>query len=154
MTRIIVACDDMPACKIFEFVQKNKNESFIVKVNSALADSGASLVGSIQHPNHNNSDRTRRQVMADPKYSDIPNTIANYCYNFARRDNFNKGYCTPEILTVHASGGVSMMKKAVECLPWAKVFAITVLTSIDHQECIRIYRRSPKNRLRYLLKWH
>ncbi|MHB8860638.1 MAG: orotidine-5'-phosphate decarboxylase [Minisyncoccota bacterium] len=51
------------------------------------------------------------------------------------------------IITVHASGGVPMMKAAVEATrdecgtPFAEIYAITVLTSLDDFEIGRIYGR-------------
>lgn len=50
-----------------------------------------------------------------------------------------------KIITVHASGGVPMMKAAVEATfsgcdePMAEIWAITVLTSLDDTEIGRIY---------------
>ncbi len=50
-----------------------------------------------------------------------------------------------KIITVHASGGVPMMKAAVEAIlpggddPMAEIWAITVLTSLDDAEIARIY---------------
>lgn len=48
------------------------------------------------------------------------------------------------IITVHASGGVPMMKAAIDavftdCGPAAEIWAITVLTSLDDEEIGRIY---------------
>ncbi len=48
------------------------------------------------------------------------------------------------IITVHASGGVEMMKAAVEATiiagePAAEIYAITVLTSLDDKETARSY---------------
>ena len=147
MTRIIVACDNMSPTEIYTFAQKNRSKDYLIKINSALAEVGVSLIDSIHHPNHFLPDGSRRQVMADPKYHDIPNTIANYCRNLTSRDPFKRGRNIPEILTVHMSGGVVMMATAQNNLTGSAIYGVGVLTSIGHQTCIEIYRRSPKKQM-------
>lgn len=72
-------------------------------------------------------------LWADLKLHDIPNTVALRARQ-ARRAGVG-------ILTVHASGGVEMMRAAVENGP-PKVLAVTVLTSLDEATCQRIYGKS------------
>ena len=76
------------------------------------------------------------RVMVDPKWHDIPNTVANYCRRLRQTP--------PWGVTVHASGGSEMIKAAVKALEGTKtiVLAITVLTSLK-DECHDIYGRQP-----------
>jgi orotidine-5'-phosphate decarboxylase len=65
-------------------------------------------------------------VMCDLKLYDIPNTVKNRCKRLQKHgDNF-------ELLTVHAHGGIDMMKTAVEIFP-NKIVAVTVLTSFSEE---------------------
>jgi len=61
------------------------------------------------------------QIMLDLKLHDIPATVAGAARSLRP--------LRPEILTVHALGGVAMIRGAVEQLPDTQVAAVTVLTS-------------------------
>lgn len=63
-------------------------------------------------------------IFLDLKFHDIPNTVAKAVQALRPLD--------PAILTVHASGGRSMMEDAKAAAPaGTKVVAVTVLTSLD-----------------------
>ncbi|OAN55147.1 orotidine-5'-phosphate decarboxylase [Magnetospirillum moscoviense] len=71
-------------------------------------------------------------VFLDLKLHDIPNTVAGAMKGVAR--------LAPRLTTIHASGGLAMMKAAVDMAreeaarvgrPATKVLAVTILTSID-----------------------
>jgi orotidine-5'-phosphate decarboxylase len=73
-----------------------------------------------------------KKVMLDLKYHDIPNTVARAC-----EGALNLGV---DLITVHASGGFSMLEEAVKAILTGpggagstkpKLLGITVLTSID-----------------------
>jgi len=64
-----------------------------------------------------------REVMLDLKFHDIPNTVAGAVAS-ARALGCR-------ILTVHAAGGDAMLRAAVEAAGDCRVFAVTVLTSLD-----------------------
>ncbi len=72
------------------------------------------------------------KVMLDLKYHDIPNTVARACEGAMEMG--------VDMLTLHTSGGFSMLEEAVKAvslvsdlkrLPRTKLLGITVLTSID-----------------------
>ena len=68
------------------------------------------------------------RVFLDLKFHDIPNTVAGAIRSASRLG--------VDILDVHASGGLAMMRSAVQAAksaddPSPKVFAVTVLTSLD-----------------------
>lgn len=67
------------------------------------------------------------RIMLDLKLHDIPNTVASALEALAP--------VSPDIVTVHASGGAAMLQAAVErarkVLPGCRLAAVTVLTSLD-----------------------
>lgn len=80
-----------------------------------------------------------RRVFLDLKYHDIPNTVAA-----AVREAAHHGV---SMLTVHAAGGVKMLRAAVQAAhnanPALRVLAVTVLTSMDENDLERIGARGP-----------
>lgn len=73
------------------------------------------------------------RVFLDLKFHDIPNTVAGAAAAAAR--------LKASLLTVHASGGVAMMRAAAEAVrelsPDTRVLAVTVLTSLAQQDLAR-----------------
>jgi orotidine-5'-phosphate decarboxylase len=67
-----------------------------------------------------------RDVFLDLKLHDIPHTVAGAARAVAE--------LAPTYLTVHASGGVAMVRAAVEQLPTTKVAGVTVLTSLSAEQ--------------------
>jgi orotidine-5'-phosphate decarboxylase len=79
------------------------------------------------------------KVFLDLKYHDIPNTVAKASIEAAKLG--------VDILNVHASGGLTMMKEARLALsaaakemniPRPRIIGVTVLTSLDDEELKRI----------------
>lgn len=66
------------------------------------------------------------ELFLDLKLHDIPNTVAGACRSLSKFE--------PKYLTVHASGGIEMMKRAVSELPLTKITAVTVLTSLSKSD--------------------
>lgn len=83
-------------------------------------------------------------VFLDLKLHDIPNTVAKAVQALAPLN--------PAILTVHAAGGREMMRAAKEAAPAnTKVVAVTVLTSLDHDDLASIgVRASPATQVERL----
>ncbi len=70
-------------------------------------------------------------IFLDLKFHDIPNTVAGAIHALAP--------LTPAVLTVHAAGGRSMMEDAKAAAPaGTKVVAVTLLTSLDHDDLTSI----------------
>ena len=74
-------------------------------------------------------------IFLDLKLHDIPNTVASA----ARAVSEIK----PRFLTVHASGGASMVKAAVEAVPHIDITAVTILTSLSEEDLFQIGYANP-----------
>jgi len=84
-----------------------------------------------------------RDVFLDLKLHDIPNTVAGAARSVAD--------LAPDYLTVHASGGPTMVRAAVEVLPGTRVTAVTVLTSLTAEQLAAVgYTGSPRDVVRRL----
>jgi orotidine-5'-phosphate decarboxylase len=70
------------------------------------------------------------QVFLDLKLHDIPATVAGAAKAVSR--------LRPEFLTVHAAGGPSVVRAAVEGAPGTCVAAVTVLTSMGAEDLARV----------------
>ena len=69
-------------------------------------------------------------VFLDLKLNDIPATVAGAARSVAR--------LRPELLTVHAVGGMAAVRAAVEAAPDTKIVAVTVLTSLGDADLERL----------------
>jgi orotidine-5'-phosphate decarboxylase len=69
-------------------------------------------------------------VFLDLKLNDIPATVAGAARSVAR--------LRPELLTVHAVGGMAAVRAAVEAAPATKIVAVTVLTSLGDADLERL----------------
>lgn len=135
---IIVALDGKDWEDTLSVIDPLRPSGCILKVNDLLFDKGiANLVSDLQ---------VYGRVMADLKCHDIPNTVKNTCERLRK--------CPPWAVTVHASGGVEMVRAAVKALEGTptKVLAVTVLTSIDPKTSEEIYRRRPFEQVKALAK--
>lgn len=74
------------------------------------------------------------KVFYDGKFCDIPNTVAG-----AARAVAGLGVWA---FNVHTSAGQLSVREAVQEKGNSKVFGVTVLTSIDNQECIPLFGRT------------
>lgn len=69
-------------------------------------------------------------IFLDLKLHDIPNTVASAAKAIS--------HINPRFLTVHASGGASMVKAAVEAVPQIDITAVTILTSLSEEDLFEI----------------
>lgn len=119
MAKIIVALDGMGVISALSLAKKLAGENVLFKANDLLDDEeGINIIAMLNGYG---------SVMADPKLHDIPNTVKNRVVKYARM--------TPVFITVHASGGIAMMRAAVENCGQSKILAVTVLTSLSEEEC-------------------
>jgi orotidine-5'-phosphate decarboxylase len=75
------------------------------------------------------------EVFLDLKLHDIPATVAAAARAVHRLH--------PDMLTVHAAGGATMVRAAAEAAPSAKIIAVTVLTSLGSADLDRIGLAGP-----------
>lgn len=85
------------------------------------------------------------RIFYDGKFKDIPNTVAGASKAVAKLgvDMFN----------VHASGGVEMMRAAVDNKGESKVLAVTVLTSLSEEDAHSIYGAPSKGKVIEFARW-
>jgi orotidine-5'-phosphate decarboxylase len=75
------------------------------------------------------------EIFLDLKLHDIPNTVASAARAITD--------INPRFLTVHASGGSSMIKAAVEAVPQIDITAVTILTSLSEEDLFEIGYANP-----------
>jgi orotidine-5'-phosphate decarboxylase len=73
---------------------------------------------------------TDSDIFLDLKLHDIPHTVRGAAKAVA--------HLAPKFLTVHASGGESMIKAAVDALPNTKVTGVTILTSLSEADIAEV----------------
>lgn len=136
--RIIVALDVDNLDRALEFVEELYPYVGYFKVGLELLTSeGAPKVTEAIH-------RRGGKIFYDGKFKDIPNTVAG-----ASRAVSKLGV---EMFNVHASGGMEMMKAAVDNKGDSTVLAVTVLTSLSEEQVSRIYGASVKDKVAFLSK--
>lgn len=126
MKEIIVALDVGSSSEAFHLVGKLEDEITWYKVGSVLfTKEGPAIIEGLKKLN--------KKVMLDLKYHDIPNTVNKACYQAAELG--------ADMLTVHLSGGLAMLKAAVDGVESGSlqrgdkcwVLGISVLTSINDE---------------------
>ncbi|HDH31441.1 MAG TPA: orotidine-5'-phosphate decarboxylase [Candidatus Wolfebacteria bacterium] len=117
MSEIIVAFDGMKYDDVLPLAEALSGMGVLFKVNDLLDEYGVKIIESLKYFGG---------VMADPKLYDIPNTVKNRIKRYAA--------FKPDFITVHASGGIDMMRAAVDSCD-SKILAVTVLTSLTEEEC-------------------
>jgi len=86
---------------------------------------------------------SRVGLFLDLKLHDIPATVGGAARSVSR--------LKPRYLTVHATGGPTMVRAAVEALPDVSIAAVTVLTSMDARDMAAIgLTGSPRDAVRRL----
>lgn len=118
--KIIVALDGLSSEAAYALASNLLELDVLVKVNDLLDYPGPNIIGQLVEGGLG--------VMADPKFHDIPNTVGNRVLKLSQY--------RPTFITVHASGGIEMMRKAVESAKlYSSILAVTVLTSLGEEEC-------------------
>ncbi len=74
-------------------------------------------------------------IFLDLKLHDIPNTVGMAATAVSS--------INPRFLTVHASGGHSMVKAAVDAVPHIDITAVTILTSLSEEDLFEIGYANP-----------
>lgn len=114
---VIIACDFSSKEELEKFLS-NFNQKLFLKIGMELYyKEGPTIVEYAKKLGH--------KVFLDLKLHDIPNTVHKALKNIAKLN--------VDFVTVHASGGSTMLKATSEALEGTntKALAVTVLTSID-----------------------
>lgn len=139
--RIILAADGLELHEALELTAEIGNRLYAVKVHDLVDTDGLKVVQQLRKAG-------ARRVWYDAKLHDIPNTVG------WRARAIGKGAepgTEVDILTVHASGEIEMMMKAVEHGP-REIYAVTALTSLDEEQVHLIYGQPSKAAVLYLAR--
>ncbi|MFH1173324.1 MAG: orotidine-5'-phosphate decarboxylase, partial [bacterium] len=114
---IMLALDGMSIDDAILLAKKLSGLGAIFKVNDLLdTDYGLKIIPMLSEFG---------LVVADAKYHDIPDTVDRRVAKCASYKPF--------AITIHASGGIAMMRAAVKSAGESKIMAVTVLTSISEE---------------------
>ena len=134
-TKIVLALDGLSVEEATRLTKEVGDRCYAVKIHDLFDAEGESIVRHLT--------MLGAKVWVDAKLHDIPKTAAKRAATIVWRG--------ARIITVHASGGVEMMKAVVDRLNTGyglvpSVWAVTVLTSLGPQEIARIHGadRMPK----------
>ncbi|ASP28482.1 orotidine-5'-phosphate decarboxylase [Spiroplasma corruscae] len=120
--KIIIALDFSSLKEVKNFLKGFKREKLFLKV-------GMELYFKYQNKIIKYLKKRKHQLFIDLKIHDIPNTTYKAAKNLLDME--------PDIISVHASGGLEMLKSIVKAKKdtksITKLFAVTYLTSIDEQ---------------------
>ena len=124
-SRICIALDFQNKAEVKEFLEKFNDEKLYVKVGMELFyGEGIEIIKMIKEMGHN--------IFLDLKLHDIPNTVKSSMKQLAKLE--------VDMVNVHASGSIAMMKAAIEGLEAGKTgdkrplcIAVTCLTSLDQE---------------------
>ncbi len=111
LSEIVVALDGISVKEGLSIAKKLSGLVWGFKINDLLFDS-TSLIKKLKNYG---------KVFADAKLYDIPNTVSNSVARLSATG--------ADMITVHASGGIEMMRAAKEAAGKSKIIAVTVLTS-------------------------
>lgn len=133
MKNIILALDEMQSLdEVVALVKKVGHLVYAVKIHNLYDKFGPDVVRILK-------DAGAERVWVDFKLYDIPNTTK------LRAENI-----TADILSVHASGGIGMMREVVAS--GKEIFAVTALTSFSPAEVKQIYNREVEEQVFILAK--
>lgn len=113
LPKIVVALDGMLVKEGLSIAKKLSGLVWGFKINDLLFDS-ISIIKKL---------KKYGEVFADAKLYDIPNTVSNSVLRLSAAG--------ADMITVHASGGIEMMRAAKKSAGKSKIIAVTVLTSHD-----------------------
>lgn len=122
---IAVALDGMREPEALALARKLSGRVWGFKINDLLLRAGTDIVPRLKHYGG---------VFCDPKLHDIPNTVANQVRVLAEAG--------ADLLTLHGSGGLAMLRAAREaCPPGMRLLGVTVLTAMSGEDVERVYGR-------------
>ena len=136
--RIIVAIDSFDSDHAYSIINKLDSKLCMVKIGSVAFNSIGR--GLIDHAFKKGFD-----IFLDLKLHDIPNTVKKTIQGLKS--------LPIQMLTIHSSGGIQMMKAAVEGAKdsGVKVFGVTALTSLSDEDSMNIFQRNAASHVEAML---
>ena len=135
---IIVAVDETQLNSFKQIIDSLDNDLCMIKVGSVSFNAiGREAIEYVAAKGF--------KIFLDLKLHDIPNTV---------KKSIEGLISLPiSILTIHASGGLEMMKVAKQALQGTdiKVFGVTALTSLSDEDTNTIYKRSASKQVKVML---
>ena len=122
--KVILAADEFSREELLEFVKNFGPRFYCVKIHGLYDEFGPGIVNELKSAG-------AQRVWVDTKLHDIPNTVKLRAKAI--------GNSSADILSVHASGGVEMLKAAKLGFGKGKVYAVTALTSLTDADLKKIY---------------
>jgi len=126
---IIVAVDEINLKKAQELIDNLDPKKCMLKIGSIAFNSiGKEIIYFAADKNFD--------IFLDLKFHDIPNTV--------KKSTEAISILPISMLTIHTSGGVEMMRAAMEAVSGTKikVFGVTTLTSLNNHDTKHIFQRS------------
>ena len=120
--KIIISLDGMSKDRALKISRSLSSSVWGFKVNDLIYED-LGVIGELKKLGN---------IFVDVKLYDIPNTVANSVKRLSNRG--------ADIITVHALGGIEMMRKAKENAGTAKIIAVTVLTSSNPKNVVDIVK--------------
>jgi len=142
MDKIFLALDNMTREEVFSFLDEHGKNIKLIKIGMELFYKyGPTLLREVK-------EKYNVSIFLDLKLHDIPNTVSSAIKSLKDLDI--------DFLTVHISGGQSMLeasrKSCSEHLPKTKLIGVSILTSIDEQECLSVYNQSLSDTFKTFLR--
>tara|TARA_Y100001936_G_scaffold4635_1_gene4179 strand:- start:59 stop:721 length:663 start_codon:yes stop_codon:yes gene_type:complete len=135
---IIVALDETNLKKALELIDNLDPKKCMLKIGSVSFNSiGKEIVYSAAEKDFD--------IFLDLKLHDIPNTVKKSIEGIS--------VLPISMLTIHTSGGVDMMRAAMEAVSGTKikVFGVTTLTSLNDNDANEIYKRTTFDQVKKML---
>tara|TARA_B100000989_G_scaffold15809_1_gene10574 strand:- start:172 stop:834 length:663 start_codon:yes stop_codon:yes gene_type:complete len=135
---IIVAIDEINFNKASNVIDNLDSEKCMVKIGSVAFNS-------LGHKIIDYAAQKSFDIFLDLKLHDIPNTVKKTIEGLSS--------LPIKILTVHTSGGEDMMSAAMEAVfgTGIKVFGVTVLTSLNDEDTVAIFKRTSSEQVEAML---
>jgi len=136
--KIIVAIDSSNQEQALNIIDQLDSELCMIKIGSVNFNSLGKLC-------INKACEKGFGIFLDLKLHDIPNTVKNSILSLRQ--------LPISMLTIHISGGLDMMRAAVEAVEGTniKIFGVTALTSLSNSDSERIFRRDIRSQVSSLL---
>ncbi len=135
---IIVAVDETSLKKALELIDNLDSKKCMLKIGSVAFNSiGKEIIYSAAEKDFD--------IFLDLKLHDIPNTVKKSIEGIS--------VLPISMLTIHTSGGVDMMRAAMDAVLGTKikVFGVTALTSLNDNDANDIYKRTTFDQVNKML---